>query len=477
MSSPESSADVPGLRRLPRLNKIWLGAERSVSLGARLSQRPWPIGSCDDVARRLFLVLNAAALAIYLMVGWRSGYLGHLESLFFASYDSQTYRAVADWIFQGGSVPRAAAWRPFLYPLLMGAAERSFGIRGAWVLNIALWLGTLNFAAAAAYRLTRRLWSAAAVFSIVACNASLIILSFQGLTEVMVACLLAMWAFGLTHLTRHVRAREVVWAFLPLTLLSVVKPSFEILLAVVLLVLITELARTPPRKYAVGALAGCLLPIVVQLFLMVHFNHYLGLSTIGEETIRGYYVSQVYMSVQPVSGIADARVAVAGYSTAQIVRLLSAHPIQSVTIFWMTVLDNLWVGSNFVSNATHPTLARAIEATNRAYILLHFVMFPAVIVAVCRTKSATLGMLCIGVLAIFVTAGVSFGQGDRLTVIALPLWSVAYAVAIAAIIRQRQLTSKTRPTAQGAERPPSGERRGVNRLRQDRSEESVQSSK
>ena len=94
----------------------------------------------------LLIVLNLIAVISYIVVSSVSGSITHVLTTVFSSPDSRSYHAVAEWIFGARASTPESAWRPFFYPLLMGLAERLAGIRGVWLLNVALWSIALNFA-------------------------------------------------------------------------------------------------------------------------------------------------------------------------------------------------------------------------------------------------------------------------------------------------------------------------------------------
>ena len=208
------------------------------------------------------IILNAVALISYLLVSWASGSARHVFSEVFSRPDSLEYRAVADWIYGARASADASAWRPFLYPLLLGLAQRVGGILGIWFLNVVLWLITLNVAAAATYRFVKSRWAAAIVFLVLATNASLIVLTFKALTEITTVALLAIWIYGISHLTRRPTRSQVTWALLPLALLVVVKPEFELLLIVVAVVLIVLIWKSPARGLAAVGLLQRVLRVV-----------------------------------------------------------------------------------------------------------------------------------------------------------------------------------------------------------------------
>jgi hypothetical protein len=375
----------------------------------------------------LLIILNLIAAISYLLVAWASGSLSQVATSVFSSPDSQQYRAVGDWIF-GGAITPASAWRPFLYPLLIGVAERLGGIRGVWLLNVALWFTTLNVAAAATYRFVKSNWAAAIVFLVLATNVSLILLSFEGLTEITVVALLAFWIYGLSHLTPRPTPSQVGWVLLPLTLLVVVKPEFELLLALVAVVLVVGIIRSAAPGLATVVYAACLIPVAIQLVVEIHFNGYFGISNIGDKTLRAYYLSRLDVAIGQSSSLQAARLRMVGISNLDIARFVLSHFRKAGGVFASTLKQNLLAGSNFLHG--HPPVARAISVTQGAYFDLLLAMIPIVGVALWRARDGRLALLCIATLVVFLAGGLTFYQGDRITIVALPLWLTALVLAI-----------------------------------------------
>ncbi len=376
----------------------------------------------------LLIILNLVAVLSYFSVAWVSGSLTHVHTSVFSFPDSHEYRAVADWIY-GGASTTASARRPFLYPLLMGLAERLGGISGVWILNVALWFATLNFAAAATYRFVRSSWAAALVFFVLVTNMSLILLTFEGLTEITVVALLAVWTYGLSHLTRRPTPSQVAWALLPVALLVVVKPEFEILLVVVVVALLVGIIMSPEPRLAAAVFAACLVPVAIQLALMVRFNGYLGISNIGDSTVRGYYLSRLDVVIGESRNFRAARPKMALLSNLEAARFVANHFRNAVTVFVSILKENLLADSNFL-DGHHPRIARVIFATNKAYFVTLLAMIPLVGVALLRARDGRLALLCVAMLNVFLAGGLTFDQGDRITIVALPLWSVALVLAV-----------------------------------------------
>ncbi len=375
----------------------------------------------------LLIVLNLVAAITYLLVAWASGSFAHIQTSVFSSPDSQEYRAVADWIY-GGPWTQVVATRPFLFPSLIGLAERIGGIPGVWLLNLVLWFASLNLAAAAAYRFVKSNWAAAFVFLVLAINVSLIVLSFEGLTELTVVALLALWAYGLSHLTTRPTPSQVAWALLPVALLVVVKPEFELLLAVMALVLVIGIARSDTRGVAAVVFAACLVPIVIQLAVMVHFAGYFGISRIGDVTLRGYYLARLEIFITHNNDLALARLQTAGLTNLGAARLVLSHFGTALEVFAFNLNQNLLAGSSFLGGV-HPRIQAVVFTTQAAYYIVLVAMIPLVAVALWRARDGRLALLCIAALNIFFAGGLTFRQGDRITIVALPIWLIALVLA------------------------------------------------
>ena len=352
----------------------------------------------------------------------------HIGSTVFSSVDAGTYRQVADWIFGGGPKTYAVAERPFLYPLMLGTLDRIGGAGAVWLLNFLLWIAALNITGLTVYRFVKRSWAAAIVFAVMATNISLIVLTFHALAETLAVALLALWAYGLTHLSIRITPAQAAWAVLPLALLTIAKPEFELVLGVTAVAVLVLALRSPAPAAIVAVVTVCLVPVAAQVALMATVNHYAGLSVVGDDTLRAYYGARLYAVIAHSDDIVGQRARTEGLATMTLLRVTAAHPLETVWVLASTLKDNLLSGSNFVGGS-NPTLAGAIVVTNYVYAIALAALVPLAAIAISAGRDGRLVLLCAGILNILVTGSLSFWQGDRLTVIALPLWLVALALA------------------------------------------------
>jgi len=390
-------------------------------------------------ARRIaaFTALNVAGVIAYLVVAGQVGFFSHLSASLFWSPDSHTYRDVANWLLGAGPNPAESRHRPFLYPLLLGMAGKVGGDPGVLALNAVSWFGALNLTAAAVLRLTGRMWIAAIAFLVLATNASLIVLSFKALTETVTAFLEALWILGLA-LTRMPPARgsAIVLLLLPITLLVVVKPEFQVQLLIALVLLAITIWRLRERRIVLaGVVAACCVPVILQVGLMATANHFVGVSNSGDIEFKSYYVSQVYASLNGLpDDLVAARNIVGAWSDRQAVSYLLQHRGVALSTLVSNFHRNMTSGSNFVDASQQPVLAALIRSTNRTWLKVHAVFVPVVLLALWRRRDVRLVLLYVfaGLVAAIPTLIVD--QGDRYIVVALPLWVAAYGLAVADLL-------------------------------------------
>jgi hypothetical protein len=263
---------------------------------------------------------------------------------------------------------------------------------------------------------------------VLAANASLIVLTFKALTEITTVALLAIWIYGASHLTLRPTPSQVAWALLPVTLLVVVKPQFELLLIVVAVALIVLIWKSPARGLAAVVFAACLVPVAIQLASMVYFNGYFGLSNVGESTLRGYYLPRLEVALGQSSTIAEGRLKIALLSNSEIVRFVLSHFREAVGVFVTSLKENLLAGDGFVRG--HQRLSDGIQVTQVVYFVLQLALVPIAAVALWVRRDGRLALLLIAALNVYLAGGFTFNQGDRITIIALPLWLVALVLAI-----------------------------------------------
>lgn len=408
----------------------------------------------------VIVALNLIAAAVYAFVAAQVGFFSHMSDTLFWSPDSHSYRDVADWLF-GGPNTVQSTHRPFLYPLLLGASQRIAGGWGIWALNFMSWLVTLNVTAGAAWRMTGRMWMGGIVFLVLATNVSIIVLSFQALTELVTLMLESVWILGLALSSiPPAKPRDFAMLLLPMALLAVVKPSYQLeLFAALLLLGITIWRLGRGRVLAIAAVAACCIPIAFQLGLNAIGNHFVGLSSTGEVELRDYYVAQVYAELNGLpDDLATARATVDTWSTAQMADFLRNHSSLAARTLVTNLHDNLAAPSNFVDPARNHFLWSLVRDTNRLYLRLDLIFIPIVALALWRRRDVRLLLLYLFALVLVLVPSLIYDQGDRYVNMAVPFWLVAYALALSNLITEaRRIVMQRSPDSRkGGSNPGFG---------------------
>jgi hypothetical protein len=176
-------------------------------------------------------------------------------------------------------------------------------------------------------------------------------------------------------------------------------------------------------------LAACTIPIAIQVGLMVHFNGYVGISSVGDSTLRGYYLARLELAIGGSKDLADARLKTQAMSNADAARFVVGHAAAAVRVFVATIIENLLAISSFVRG--HQRLKQFMQATQLVYFAMLIATIVLGVVTLWRRHDIRLALLGAAILNILVTVGLTFGQGDRITVIMVPVLLVSFVAAIA----------------------------------------------
>lgn len=377
--------------------------------------------------------LSALSALPYFFVALRYNFLVNTGRLMFSSPDASKYRDIGDWLFgRSAAVPSSAALVPLLYPLLVGFIRTLTASPYAiWTLQFVLWLASINLTSLAAYRLTRGKWMLALAFCIVALNVSAIVLSFYALADIAALFLVSTWAYVWSCSPSNWDFRRTLALTLLLSLLVVLKPAF--LAPLFIFALFALWCGRAAWKPTVSALAIGSIPVLVQMFVTLGLTGSFGLPTVGQVTLKRFYFAEVYAQAQGVSAD-SAQAAVQDFGNAQIVQYCLAHPAVAAQVYFGNLAENLLGGPMFAD--VFAKLFLFGRFTDTLYLALHILFACLVAYLLLARKGIPLHVILPYLLAfgLIVTSGLSAGEGDRLTVAALPLWMTAYfAAAVAAI--------------------------------------------
>ena len=378
--------------------------------------------------RLLFLILNALAIGLFFIVAFRYNYMhpDNMGRLMFTTPDTKQYRAVADWLFgKTATVPFATTLRPLLYPLLLGGVRQiSDNPYMFWAVQFLLWLAAINLTALAAYRFTHRLLAFVIAFTLMMINVSTMALTFYALTETLVIFLLAVWLVLLSTSDLHnLKVRDYFWLSFMLALLTITKPIFQLPLIIVVTYAIVKNLRQFKKNLVI---AIGLTPVLIQILFNANVNGMVGISNITDYTVKWYLLPQVYQVRTSIS-LDDARSQVKNFDTAQTIGYL----LEDVKITTSAFLQN--VGENMTGACEvfgyYPKPYYFTRLTSIAYLVLQFLLIPAIVFLFVKRQGSfnlPLKLIYLFSFLIIFTSGISFNEGDRLVIIALPLWIILY---------------------------------------------------
>jgi hypothetical protein len=164
-------------------------------------------------------------------------------------------------------------------------------------------------------------------------------------------------------------------------------------------------------------------------------------SAIGDITLRKYFLARLEIAIGDAANMAAARTLTIGLGNFEIARLVLNHIGDAIFVFAQTLKDNLLAGTNFI--AVNRLLNRVVELTNLVYVAVLVLLIPLAGAALWRGRDLRLALLCAAILNIMVAGGLSFDQGDRLTIIALPLWATVLVMAAKELFTRREGASST----------------------------------
>lgn len=382
------------------------------------------------------LFLNIIIVLVYWYVSSNIGVELKFSTMF-ATNDAITYRDVSRWITEGIATENTSI-RPILYPLILAFGSKLCGVSGIWFLQFLLWCFSINLTFSGIYRVTSSYFWASIGALIIVCNFSLIALTYHALTEVTTVFLLSL----AIYLCFKNRAKFRSAAFfnsllLILVLLTLVKPVFYIplLLTLFLILPFFYFKSIFYFKRRVAELFLILLPLIFQLFLVKVKHDKFTVSTIGEKTLNEYLIAQTIQSTSKIDRD----------SSLQILHKMKSHEKSEflkknlpavVNQFKSNLIGNIQSAPvyliSFVNAPNSKWIKYMVNMNIRYYnwhLIFGFIFVPFLVLMYFKKKFSEL-FICLffGLLLCYylLATGISFWQGDRLTIGALGLFPFLY---------------------------------------------------
>ncbi|MFY9308891.1 MAG: hypothetical protein WAQ28_07560 [Bacteroidia bacterium] len=390
---------------------------------------------------RDFYILNYLLIITYYL------FFNHLgidieSGIMFTTYDSTTYVHTSNEFYKL-SETGFSNFRPFLYPLILLIVLKGFGVTALWLMQVCFWFVSINLVFHSVKIVTQNKILSYSGSLIMALNFSYIGLTMQCLTEVTALLLISMLIYFVSCNSRHFASLKFFQGSLfILVLLSVLKPVFFLpVLFMVIIVLpffyLKEYIKAP-RKIAV--LLVILSPLFYQIMIMKVKYDTFSVSQISSETFRNYLLAQGVKEIDNTTW-EDARQKATGFTSDEVSSCLLDNKGIYTKLYLQNLKDNLTAFPSFLIGPRgfiYTGLGRYMTITNTVYFCLHLIfILPLlyILYRILRKKQWDhyfVSLVFPGVLTcyIFLTSPVSFGEGDRLVITAMPAWIFLYTLVV-----------------------------------------------
>lgn len=361
------------------------------------------------------------------------------QELIFSTEDALTYLDVSNWI-SNGTYTESTAIRPVLYPLFLSTVLALTGEIGIFIIQSILWIVAINLIYSSIKHLTNNILYACIGSGIMLFNFSLMSLTAHALTEVATVFLLSLLIYLITIKRASFREPQFVLSLVwMLVLLTLVKPIFYIptMLVVFVFIPIFYYKNLLLQRRFLFRLVLALSPLLCQMTLMFSKHDQFSVSKIGSHTFSMYFITQGIVQIEDL----DHQQAVD-----KVVKLSSQEKLTYVRdniltysdIFLNNIKSNIQGTPTFLNYpipGKNPKTTIFMIKYNNVSFYMHLVFLLlslVVLVKMWRTSQHAI-MTLIAILFVLncymiVMTGISFWQGDRLTLPAIALWSVLYPV-------------------------------------------------
>ncbi len=384
---------------------------------------------------KLRLLLYLLAVTYYAVIAIWYQFVLSEEVMFFAT-DSREYREVAAWMLGNADTVHTQT-RPLLYPALIAIPYQLAGVYGIWLLQAAAWLLSVDLLFFACYRWTKKYWLSFLTVALFASNVSVIAMSFHALTELLtiLGLSLLMWIIArYKDDVKNVRFGNLI--LLVLLALCLIKPVFfyPFLLTVLMCgVFYFKQYLANVKNLILPMLAIALLLFQMSVVKMRHGSF--TVSTISHRTFTEYLFTQGVSRFEKIEFDA-AREIVSAMSENEQSEYLRVHFREYSNLFRDNMDENL-KGEPVYLNCTTVVKRSLVDTFQyRLYghlIRPHYWLFYISLIlgaySLFKKKWNLLVPLLIaeGLLFYYVFAtGLSFWQGDRLTLPIIAIWPVLY---------------------------------------------------
>ena len=397
--------------------------------------------------KELFL-LNYLLIVIYIVV------FIHLkmdidDKIMFSTVDSLTYWATGQEFYKF-SEKGFSELRPFLYPLILVFIHKISGIFGIWIMQLIFWIISINLLFLSIKQMTNNRILSFIGSLILALNISYIVLTVHALTEITTIVLLSALIYFIScNVTKVNTLKFFHGSLFILVLLAVVKPVFFVPVVIMLIIVLPffYLKKYIQKPKSLITLLFIIVPLLFQITMMKAKYNTFSFSNIGSKTISAYLLAQGVQQNNTID-LDSARAITLKYSPEEVFSYIVNNKVLYIKIYFQNFKNNIKALPCFIfyPNSFWSTeIVSYMEFINTFYYYIHIVFVVPVLVFIYfafRRKQKLNFYLVPLVIASFLTyyilfiSPISFGEGDRLVIISLPVWIFLYSLILNGILKK-----------------------------------------
>ncbi len=411
------------------------------------------------------VLLLAVYILAMMIVSAGTGHLAHLgdDQLLFGTNDSKGYRTLANYYSFGDETPpqdMLIRLRPFVYPFFL-SLQRLVGTTAFQVIQIILNLLTIYVLYRTALLVSNRRWLSTVCATLLAVTPTFSFIAYHALTETLGLLLCTLFLYTAFQAYMKKKVNYLVISGLILSLLVCAKPVvFPIFLVygIISSIRLLRARATKNVKYLVTLLA---LPMVVQLALTGVLTGGPVLSTAGSVNFGDRFFPVVYGFVEYDRFLnyksPEAATAKSIYPTVESKLWYSIrHPSTILrATSYLLVNEHILAGSNYVSlprnlqqppSPTSSLLGRFSKYLNMLFLAFHILFVVSLAYfTLFRWKrlahASSIVWLYLLALSILLPSVLVYWQGDRLVLLAQPVWLLVYGWLLATLLNNRTTVS------------------------------------
>ncbi len=332
--------------------------------------------------------------------------------------------------------------RPFLYPMLILLVYKGLGAFAFWLLQFLFWIFSINWTFLSIKKITRSTMLSFIGSLIIALNVSYSLLTCHALTETSVIFLLSLVIYFVTlNFTKINTIFFFSRCLFILVLLAVIKPLFYPLFLFMLFIILPAfyLKKYIKKPKNFIFLFLIIVPIIFQLTIMKVKQDTFSFSLIGSGGFRWYLLAEGIVANEHISWEEARDKAMNHMSDSEEVSYILNNKMIYTNLYFQNLLQNIKAIPSFVllpKGFSFPKIVTLMTIMNSIYFYIHLIFIIPILLCIYlvykrKEMNYYFGLILIPLFLlcyIFGTIPIIFNEGDRYSLVTLPLWVFLYSL-------------------------------------------------